>query len=225
MSDSKRCFEADTIAGNPRYKTYDNDRIIGVDAPSLEAMEWLTDVKTYPKPKEGQPIVLFVWAQFQKACYPKVVLYSKLQKFFGDKICVIGVSTDPDNSYATKWIEDPKKKYSCAFETSFAITFDVDRKIKTYLTEKMRTPLSVPHCFVISGGKIVWHQQHSELGATAPMYMNLMEDQLNLILAGKEVKKVHGENPIPQGDGGDDDDDDDEDEEEEEEEDDGFGDD
>ncbi len=206
-TESKRVFAPDNpkIEGNPKYKTYDDDRLLGNDAPDLSTIEWLTDAKTYPRPTEGQVIVLFVWAQFQKACYPKVVLYSKLAKAF-PKVCVIGLSTDPNASYAQKWLDDPKKKYSTAFETSFSIAWDKGKKVKEFLTMAQRAPVAEPQAFVIKDGKIVWFQQHAELGATAPSYMALMEDQLNLILAGKEVKKVFGNNPNA---------DDDEDEEEE----------
>jgi len=215
MSDSKRCFEADKIKGNPKYLTYDDDRIIGQKAPELSNMEWLTDVKEYPKPEKGDIVVLFVWAQFQKACYPKIVLYSTLAEFYKKKaVTVIGVSTDPDTSYAKKWIEDPKKKYSTAFPTKFAITFDKDKKIKEYLSREMRAPLNVPHTFVIKDDKIVWHQQHSELGATAPTHMAIMEDQLELLLAGKDIKKVNG--PAPKNEDEDEDEDEEEDDDDDE---------
>jgi len=196
MSEGKRLFEPDKIKGKDKFKTWDDDRILGEDAPDLSTMEYLTDAKDYPHHNADKVLVLFVWAQFQKACYPKIDLYTKLAEGYGDKLVVVGLSTDPDTSYAKKWIEDPKKKYSHAHPTKFAIAFDKGGKIKQALSMKMRAILSVPHCFVIKGGKVVWHQQHSELGATAPQYMSVMEDQLNLLLEGKPVKKVFGENPV-----------------------------
>eukprot|EP00468_Gymnochlora_sp_CCMP2014_P002991 CAMPEP_0167755516 /NCGR_PEP_ID=MMETSP0110_2-20121227/8871_1 /TAXON_ID=629695 /ORGANISM="Gymnochlora sp., Strain CCMP2014" /LENGTH=213 /DNA_ID=CAMNT_0007641519 /DNA_START=30 /DNA_END=671 /DNA_ORIENTATION=- len=213
MSESKRVFAKESKKGNPKYLTYDDDRVLGAKAPDLSNMEYLTDVKVYPKIEKGDIVVLFVWGQFQKACYPKIKLYSKLADAFKTKkVKVIGLSTDPDTSYAKKWLDDPKKKYSTVFETKFAVTFDTGKKIKEYLSMTMRAPLNVPHTFVIKDDKIVWHQQHSELGATAPTYMWLMEDQLELLLAGKDVSLPWGKNPVEE------DEDEDEDEEEDDDE-------
>lgn len=50
--------------------------------------------------------------------------------------------------------------------------------------------LSPPHTYVLHNGKVVWHQDHSELGATAPSYMGLMENQLDRLVAGKPVESV-----------------------------------
>ena len=127
----------------------------------------------------------------------------KLAKAF-PKVCVIGLSTDPNASYAQKWLDDPKKVLDRVRDQ--LIAWDKGKKVKEFLTMAQRAPAAEPQAFVIKDGKIVWFQQHAELGATAPSYMALMEDQLNLILAGKEVKKVFGNNPNA---------DDDEDEEEE----------
>mmetsp|Transcript_25393 Transcript_25393/g.35437 ORF Transcript_25393/g.35437 Transcript_25393/m.35437 type:complete len:217 (+) Transcript_25393:145-795(+) len=216
MSEGKRLFEPDKIKGKDKYKTWDDDRVLGVDAPDLSKMEYLTDAKDYAHHTEDKILVLFVWAQFQKACYPKIDLYSKLAEAYGDKLIVVGLSTDPDTSYAKKWIEDPKKKYSAVHPTKFAIAFDKDGAIKKYLMMKMLAPLSVPHCFVIKDKKVVWHQQHSELGATAPQYMSVMEDQLNLLLEGKPVKSVFGENPVKPAEDEDEDEDEEEDDDDDE---------
>lgn len=160
--------------------------------PALSSIQYLKQEAPHP----GQVAVVVLWAQYHKPGYKFLPLYSQLQAKYGDKVAVVGISIDPDVSYPTKFIEDPAKKYSTVFPCDFAVAWDsVDLKT-TLMKEADVVSLSPPHAYLVdSKGTIVWHQDHSELGATAPSYLGLMEDQVDALLAGAPLHKI-GEKPV-----------------------------
>jgi thiol-disulfide isomerase/thioredoxin len=177
--------------GQDEFKTYDNDAIIGKQIPSLSGLEYLNADK-YNAPAAGQVTLVLLWAQFHKPGYKFLPLYSQLQAKYGSKVSIVGVSIDPDTSYAKKFLADPAKKYSTKFPCDFAVAWDSGSLLKRQLTDDAQmAAMSPPHAFLVdSKGVIVWHQDHSELGATAPSYLGLMEDQVDALLAGKPMVKV-----------------------------------
>merc|ERR1712226_1115155 len=127
---------------------------------------------------------------YHKPGYKYLPLYSQMQAKYGKRVKFIGVSIDPNPDYPKKFIEDPAKKYSTVFPCNFTQTWDDKQAVKKALMDITgNITLSPPHAFVLDKKRnIMWHQDHSELGATAPSYMGLMEDQIDLLVAGKPIK-------------------------------------
>lgn len=210
--------DAGKTTGQDQFKTYSNDTVLGKVAPSLDSIEYLPN-KDCTAPTANQIKVILFWGQYHKPGYKFLPMYSELQKKYADKVGIVGVSMDPDTSYATKFLEDPAGKYSTVFPCNFAMAWDKDSTLKkSFMDASGIKTLSPPHCYVIdASGTIVWHQDHSELGATAPSYVGLLESQLDLLVAGKPVANV-GDRAVEEEDeeeedgefmdvGGDDDDD------------------
>jgi len=182
--------EGEDRVGAEKFKSFDNDVCNGAKACDLTTVEYLSDAK-YGKYEAGKPTVVLFWAQYHKPGYKFLPMYSILQAKYGSKVQFIAVSVDPDNSYPKKFLADPAKKYSTVFTTEFAVAHDVGHKLKEEFGSALRNTLSLPHAFVVDNDNtIVWHQDHSELGATVPNYMNLMEQQLDALVAGKPLVKV-----------------------------------
>lgn len=182
-------------AGADEYKTFDTDFILGKPAPSLFNLEFLDTPNA--KPEAGKVTVLFMWGQYHKPGYKYFPLYSQLAKKYGDKVSIVGVSIDPDQSYPQKFLDDPAGKYSKVFTAEgIAMAWDNGTLKKEMMEKGNKKSFSPPQTFVInSKGVIVWYQDHSELGATAPCYMGLMEEQIDACVTGAELKKV-GDRPI-----------------------------
>lgn len=179
-------------SGSDEFKTFDNDPCLGTAAPSLDSLEQLGKGDL-----SGDILVLVLWGQYHKPGYKFLPFYTQLQAKYGKSVKFVGVSIDPTKDYPIKFIEDPGKKYSTVFPCNFTQTWDNGGVVKKAFMELTgKVTLSPPHAFVLSKErKIVWHQDHSELGATAPSHMGLFEDQLNLLLAGKTLKTV-GDRPV-----------------------------
>jgi thiol-disulfide isomerase/thioredoxin len=184
-------FEANASEGNPKYKTFDNDTVMGFKCPDLGSLVPING-KDYAMPTKDQVTVLVFWAQFHKPGYKFLHLYTKLQEKYGKKISVVGVSTDPSQDYPEKFLDDPKKKYAKSgnFDTRFLVAWDKGSVLKEAFSSGIRDTLNVVHSFVVSKGTVVWHQDHSEHGATAPTYMQLMEKQMDAILKTGKATSV-----------------------------------
>lgn len=136
-------------------------------------------------------------------------LYSALSEKYKNKpIEVVGVCVDRDKNspagFIKKYTNGPKGN----FTTSFAICEewapanrvyplkgrDVEKGFMDNMTDLhpgMKEMPSIPHAFIVnSHGTIVWHQDHSERGSTAPDYMDLIESQVELLLSGKPLMSV-----------------------------------
>jgi thiol-disulfide isomerase/thioredoxin len=189
--------------GADEYKTFDDDAILGRPCPGRRSIEFLNSDK-FAVPIIGEIFVIFMWGQYHKPGYKFLPLYSQLQKKYGDKVKFMAVSMDPSIDYPKKFLEDPGKKYSTVFTTEFLVGWDKKGELKkSLMREAQVATLSPPHSFVIApDGNIVWHQDHSELGATAPYHLALFEAQLDALVAGQPLKKM-GDRPFVAG--GDDD--------------------
>lgn len=171
--------------GLENFMTFDDDAVHGKEFPSLANV---TIVKG-DAPKEGQIVVVLFWGQYHKPGYAFLPLYSKLQAKYGDKVCVMGISIDPAvEGYVDKFIEDPGKKYSTVFPCDFTMAWD--NSFKDSMRALLNSTLDPPHSFILVDNKIVWHQDHSQLGAVVPTYMPIIEHQLDQLVAGKPLHKV-----------------------------------
>jgi large subunit ribosomal protein L4e len=182
--------------GADEYKTYDNDEGLNAKCPSLDTLQFINDDE-YAKPQPGQVTVLLLWGKYHKPGYNFMPLYSQLQAKYGDQVCVMGVSEDPEISYPKKFLNDPDGKYAKGpFTTEFLQAWDANKIVMGQLKslfDLMSVP--IPMAVVVDGtGTIRWYQNHSELGAEAPSYMDIMEDQVDAILSGQPLKKV-GQRP------------------------------
>lgn len=183
-------FEADEGKGDDKFKTYDNDSVIGLKAPSLSSLEWVENGNA-PRPVDGKPYVVLLWAQYHKPGYPFIAAYSRLSEKYGSKIGFVAVSMDPDSGSAKKFVDDPAKKYSTKFPLTYAVAHDTGKTFKTAYGDGIRAAMSPPHSFLVDGsGTVVWHQDHSELGATVPKYLHLLDSQLKSFVETGKVQKV-----------------------------------
>lgn len=174
--------------GDEKYKSYDNDSCIGQKAPSLATLDYCE--LDFPKPTDGKAYIILFWAQYHKPGYEFIKRYSMLAEQYRNQIDFVAAFTDPGKEVGQKFIDDPAGKYSSVFPLKMATAHDVKHQLKNVYVDLTLKVLSVPHAFLVSKeGKIIWHQDHSELGATVPQWMNLFEQQLVSFLAtGKAVK-------------------------------------
>lgn len=193
-------FEKEEKTGDDRFKTYDNDACHGVKAPAVDTLKYLTGEERGTAKLGDKPIVLLFWGKYQEQSFKFLPTYSKLAAKFEGKVQFVAVSMDPEESYPQKFLDDPAKKYSTVFPVDFAVAWDEGKKVAPEYEMAQRGTLLPPHAFVVNAeGNIVWHQDHSEIGSNAPSYLYLMEQQLDNLVAGKELEKV-GEREVSDSD-------------------------
>lgn len=182
--------ETEDKVGKEKHVTFDNDYCLGKKVCGADSLSYLSDAK-YGKYAAGKLNVVIFWAKYHKPGYKFFPFYSVLQAKYGDKVQFVGVSVDPDASGPKKFLADPDGKYGKVFPMEFSVAFDEGGKLKESYGEALNDTLCLPHAFVVNGkGEIIWHQDHSELGNTVPNFMHLMEQQLDLLLAGKPLLSV-----------------------------------
>jgi len=174
------------------YKTYANDASFGKDFPGLDSVTWCTENKDWTaQPKAGRPLVLLVWGKYAKPCYRYMPKYSALHACFRHHVDFVGMSIDPDKSYVEAW----QKKYLAPWPCTFALCHDEKLAVKAKLESLSQTTMACPTLFLVdSKGKIVWRQDHSQIGATAPDWMDQVERQLGLLLQGQPLE-TNGPDP------------------------------
>lgn len=184
------------------FKTYDNDMCMGKEAP-VEAICKANFIQG-KAPKKGDNIVVLLWRKSYKNGYKYMPLYSALADEFKDKpLSVVGCCLDRDKNAAAGFL----KKYHNGPKGNFTTTFPIceewappnkvkplsGRPIEAGFLENMmdlhpgmKEIPSIPHMFLVnSSGTIVWHQDHSERGATAPDHMDEVKEQVSRLLSGK----------------------------------------
>lgn len=172
------------------YRSYDNDACMGKKAPALDGLEYITDAETYPTAQAGDVTVLVFWSQFSKSGYKFMPLYSDIQAEF-KSVKVVGVSTDAAIKSPKKFLDDPAGKYSTVFPTKFAIAWDQGKALHAKFSGLLQQSFLVIHTFVVdANGVIVWHQDHSQIGATAPTFMTAMRTAIAATVAGEAVPSV-----------------------------------
>ena len=174
------------------YKTYADHKALGKDFPALDTLTWCTEDSGFTaKPKAGRPMVFLAWGKYAKPCYRYMPKYSALHACFRHHVDFVGMSMDPDASYVEAW----QKKYLKVWPCTFALAFDEKAAVKTKLESLSEGNVSCPTLFLVdSKGKIVWYQDHSQIGATAPDWMDQVERQLGLLLQGEELE-TNGPDP------------------------------
>lgn len=175
----------DPNAEMDKYVTAGNDNVLGKKMPSLDSVfEIVPGIAT-----EGDVTIVLFWAQFSKSGYKFLPLYSDLQDEFLGKVKIVGVSVDPKADAPRKFMDDPGKKYSTAFRTNFRIVHDVSATLKEAMGPLTWGVLGTPHMFLVDKtGTIVWHQNHSQIGATAPTFMDQIGRQIEAVLDGRPLE-------------------------------------
>jgi len=198
------------------FKTYDNDMCIGKEAP-LEAIRKLPYIQG-TAPPENRLMMVLLWRKSYKNGYKFMPLYSALSEEFKDKpIDFVGVCLDRDKNAASGFLKKYTNGPKGNFTTSFSICEEWAPANKVYplkgrpvekgfldnmadLHPGMKEIPSIPHAFLVNSfGTIVWHQDHSERGSTAPDNMDLMKNQLSRLLTGKTLLAV-GEKIVEESD-------------------------
>jgi thiol-disulfide isomerase/thioredoxin len=94
-------------------------------------------------------VVVEFWATWCPPCRTTIPHLSKLQKKYGDKVVILGVSSEK---------KDKVKKFYEKMKKTMTYTVAVDKKRVTgagYMgAYKVR---GIPHAFIIKKGKVVWH--------------------------------------------------------------------
>lgn len=136
------------------YTCYDDDAIMGKNAPSLANLDYVQGAASKYSDK---PTVVLFWAKFLKwQVYPAMKACEELHK--SGIVNVVGVATDPKRSAVERHIE----KGACP--TTYALCFDESDgspggQVKNIFKKNNDGELKVPQVFLISTkGKVVWHQ-------------------------------------------------------------------
>lgn len=177
------------------YVTFSDDNCLGKKAPATGSLDFLQGSLS-----GGKPVCLLFWAQYHKPGYTKLPLYSELFAKYGSQVDFVAVSIDPDNSYAKKYIEDPAGKYNQVFPLTFPCAHDAGKKLQDAFGPLLMGPVNVPHMFLINtAGNIVWHQDHSQVGATAPTFIEQIDFNINALINGTKLQS-NGPNQYPEED-------------------------
>jgi uncharacterized coiled-coil DUF342 family protein/thiol-disulfide isomerase/thioredoxin len=174
-----------------KYRTYDDDKCMGKEAPPLTGLDYVTG-EDRARPAPGDVTVVVFWAKFHKAGFRFLPLYTELQKEYAAAgLKVVGLAIDLQKSDVNAFLEDPKGKYAKSFTTEFAIAHDEKRGLQAQFSAVLGTSMQLVSSFLINKeGKIVWHQDHSQIGATPPTFMNAMRLAVQATLADQPVPSV-----------------------------------
>lgn len=109
---------------------------LGKEAPAFVVEKWLTAA---PQTK-GKFILLDFWATWCPPCRKAIPELNELAHQFGDKLCVIGISDEPEKT--VRALRDPKIEY--------AVAIDPTRRMYSQLQIK-----GIPHILLIDPKGIV----------------------------------------------------------------------
>jgi hypothetical protein len=144
-------------------------------------------------------------------------MYSQLYEKYGSDIQFLALSIDPDAKSARKYLDDPAGKYSKVYPLTFPVAHDTGKKVMDAYGPLLLGPVNVPHLFLIdTNNTVIWHQDHSQVGATAPSWEDQISRQFENAIAGRPLES-NGPNQYPEE--SDEEDDEEEDEEYDEEDD------
>lgn len=94
-------------------------------------------------------VVVEFWATWCPPCRRSIPHLGKLQKEFGDKVVILGISNEK-LSTVKKFYKKMKDKmtYTVAIDKNGATS-------KGYM--KAYNVRGIPHAFIVKGGKVIWH--------------------------------------------------------------------
>jgi peroxiredoxin len=177
-----------------KYVTFSDDHCLGKKAPSLAGIEYVQGEAV----KTGKPIALVFFAQYHKPGFPRLAMYSQLAEKFGKDIQFVALSIDPDVKSPKKYLDDPAGKYSKVYPLTFTVAHDTGRKVQDAYGPLLLGPVNIPHMFLIdANGTIVWHQDHSQVGATAASWEEQITRQFTSLIAGTPLES-NGPNQYPE---------------------------
>jgi cytochrome c biogenesis protein CcmG/thiol:disulfide interchange protein DsbE len=84
---------------------------LGQQAPKFVVEKWLTD----PPKTEGKFVLIDFWATWCGPCRMAIPELNEINRRFGDRVCVIGVSDEPEAT--VRAMAAPKIEYSVAIDT------------------------------------------------------------------------------------------------------------
>eukprot|EP01065_Artemidia_motanka_P052838 TRINITY_DN963_c0_g1_i3.p2 TRINITY_DN963_c0_g1~~TRINITY_DN963_c0_g1_i3.p2 ORF type:complete len:211 (+),score=103.06 TRINITY_DN963_c0_g1_i3:79-711(+) len=188
------------------YLTYDDDKCMGQVAPSTELADFISypDMEQYRKDLHpGKVNVVHFMCKFEKGAYNCNEEMSQIKEKYGDRVQVVGLSTDPDRGTVEKWLEKSKKGQVTDLNTGkpYRLEMDVawDDGKKTFGMYRALCggKLTTYHAFIVNlEGKIVWHQQFTQ---TSPPSKACFQQQLEAVLEGKPLLS-NGNRPVIEAD-------------------------
>jgi len=190
-----------------KYVPFSDDNCLGKKAPSLASVQYVQGEQAVA----GKPTAVIFWAQYHKPGFPRLAMYSELFAKYGKDIQFVGLSMDPNADVVKKYLDDPAGKYAKVYPLTFPAAWDAGRKVQDAYGPLLLGPVNIPHLFLMdASGTIVWHQDHSQVGATANSWQEQVDRQFDNLVNGRPLES-NGPNQYPEED------DEEEDEEEDEE--------
>jgi thiol-disulfide isomerase/thioredoxin len=120
--------------------------IRGQSAPQFQVEKWITDQPA----TDGKFVLIDFWATWCPPCRRSIPELNSLQKEFGDRLAVIGVSDEPEG--AVRRMTSPAIEYAVAIDTQSRMARDL-------------RITGIPHCILIDPSGIVRFEGN-------PLYLN-----------------------------------------------------
>jgi large subunit ribosomal protein L4e len=164
-----------------KYQSFDNDDCNGKKAGDIASLDFLGDAKYDP----SKPSVVVFFAKYHKPGYKFVPKYNEIAEKYPD-VQVIGAFIDPSKADVEKFAT--AEKYTKDYGAKFPLAHDDGKKVRDQFQAALMDTLSCVHAFLVdSNGTIVWHQNHSMVGATVPDYVDEMDQQIGQLVSGKPL--------------------------------------
>jgi hypothetical protein len=186
-------------------KTYDNDKSLGVPAPTLEKLDFLRGdkVESY---EQDKLYVLFFFVTYYKGAYGINEEITVLSEKYPEPV-YIGISNEADGEAKTgkEKTEAFLEKKITDLNTGAAqrmglsrVAFD-DKKVtaKMFASVCDLTVLGCPHIIVVKNGNIVWRQAVTQSYTIAD---SNFEVQLQHLIKGEPLEKI-GDRPVIEEEG------------------------
>ena len=180
------------------YLVYDDDEALGKQAPAIDGLVYHKGEKvSYAGAKFT---VLGFWGKFAKGDYSTLNSWSHLErKYRSQGVQFLGVSRDRKEADVVKFVGRlgtfmrELGERGITLGATFPLAFDPETKVgEEFRKLSALMSLAVGMAYVIdSNGKILWREQFSRGAAPADQ----LESQLDLLVAGKDVAYVNGNEP------------------------------